>query len=815
MASRNFSSAATTSSASHSPGCLCLSMCVQPTRELAQQIQKVVRSLGDFLNVTSHACVGGTLVRDDIRILRDGVQVVVGTPGRVYDMIKRQELSLAAVKIFVLDEADEMLSRGFKDQIYDVFQHLPAKVQVCLFSATMPEEILEISQRFMRNPIRILVKRDELTLEGIRQFYIAVEREDWKLETLCDLYETLTITQAIIYCNCFPAEDHQVLTDKGYLYLADVEAHFAVNPTLNVACYVDGKLKYSPIGPDRLVKATGTFRHIEFDKAGQLGAAPVSLVPTDNHRMYGRLGPIERRAIGTGPWMGYKQGVTPAYAIHSAGSVLAEGAKDNRTAFQFKANFELGVEPDGMELPFMSALGLTTPGQSDAFLQLYGYWLGGGWLDGKDGTVCFAPVKAKDWAYLQALLSQLPVTCVVQQETRDNGQRSHRINDPQWFGFFAEQYGHKYMGRKAADAVLAAAARRGGAQPAHRTGAVAVAVPMEVDASVDLAASVTSEVVQPVQPTSLAVPTIAAADTGEIFSPTPLDAEDIKSAKWLWHWVFTRLDRRQLRLLIAGLRYADGDQAHGDAGGRRGGSIYTSSTRFRDELVLILTHAGYATGFTRTLVKDEHKGMNRQGKPIVASQNGWRVDYSDDVRATEPKLVVETDVSETVKTGTVWCVEVPTKDQLIMFRRVLKTEAGVIIKAARPLIVGNTRRKVDWLTDKMSARDFTVSSMHGEMTGAERELIMKEFRSGSSRVLITTDLLARGIDVQQVSLVINYDMPANRENYIHRIGRSGRFGRKGVAINFVTSEDVRAMREIEAFYGTQIEEMPMNVADLI
>ena len=82
-------------------------------------------------------------------------------------------------------------------------------------------------------------------------------------------------------------------------------------------------------------------------------------------------------------------------------------------------------------------------------------------------------------------------------------------------------------------------------------------------------------------------------------------------------------------------------------------------------------------------------------------------------------------------------------------------------------------------------------------------------------MLITTDLLARGIDVQQVSLVINYDMPANRENYIHRIGRSGRFGRKGVAINFVTSEDVRAMREIEAFYGTQIEEMPMNVADLI
>merc|ERR1712156_1084034 len=101
------------------------------------------------------------------------------------------------------------------------------------------------------------------------------------------------------------------------------------------------------------------------------------------------------------------------------------------------------------------------------------------------------------------------------------------------------------------------------------------------------------------------------------------------------------------------------------------------------------------------------------------------------------------------------------------------------------------------------------------MNQTERELVMREFRSGSSRVLITTDLLARGIDVQRVSLVINYDLPSNRENYIHRIGRSGRFGRKGVAINFVTSEDIPEMKELEQFYNTQIEEMPMDVADLI
>merc|ERR1711963_619801 len=103
----------------------------------------------------------------------------------------------------------------------------------------------------------------------------------------------------------------------------------------------------------------------------------------------------------------------------------------------------------------------------------------------------------------------------------------------------------------------------------------------------------------------------------------------------------------------------------------------------------------------------------------------------------------------------------------------------------------------------------------GELNQQERDLVMREFRSGSSRVLFSTDLLARGIDVQQVSLVINYDLPTNMENYLHRIGRSGRFGRKGVAINFVTTQDVRLIKDIERYYHTQIEEMPNNIADLL
>jgi len=131
------------------------------------------------------------------------------------------------------------------------------------------------------------------------------------------------------------------------------------------------------------------------------------------------------------------------------------------------------------------------------------------------------------------------------------------------------------------------------------------------------------------------------------------------------------------------------------------------------------------------------------------------------------------------------------------------------------VIFCNMRRKVDWLTEQMRKANFTVVAMHGAMEQSERDEIMTQFRAGDARVLITTDIWARGIDVSQVSLVINYDLPNDRELYLHRIGRSGRFGRKGVAINFVKNDDIRILRDIEQFYSTQIDEMPMNVAELI
>ncbi|XP_054776842.1 eukaryotic initiation factor 4A-3 [Prosopis cineraria] len=174
---------------------------VSPTRELASQTEKVILAIGDYINIQAHACIGGKSVGEDIRKLEYGVHVVSGTPGRVCDMIKRRTLRTRAIKLLVLDESDEMLSRGFKDQIYDVYRYLPPELQVVLISATLPHEILEMTNKFMTDPVRILVKRDELTLEGIKQFFVAVEREDWKFDTLCDLYDTLTITQAVIFCN--------------------------------------------------------------------------------------------------------------------------------------------------------------------------------------------------------------------------------------------------------------------------------------------------------------------------------------------------------------------------------------------------------------------------------------------------------------------------------------------------------------------------------------------------------------------------------------------------------------------------------------
>lgn len=190
-----------------------------PTRELSTQIYNVLENLSSFMGVDTMLLVGGNNRRDDIQALSSTPrQVLVGTPGRVYDMLKNLSFSSKDLRMFVLDEADEMLSRGFEDQIYEIFRYIPRSCQTVLMSATMPPEALKMTEKFMENPIKILVQNEELTLEGIRQFFISIDKEAWKLETLIDIYNKLSISQSIIYCNTKRTADWLVsqLTDREY-----------------------------------------------------------------------------------------------------------------------------------------------------------------------------------------------------------------------------------------------------------------------------------------------------------------------------------------------------------------------------------------------------------------------------------------------------------------------------------------------------------------------------------------------------------------------------------------------------------------------
>lgn len=176
---------------------------LSPTHELAIQNLHVCQSLGQFMNLRSHLLVGGKSIDDDKTILLDDNKphLVVGCPGRVHDMLRRGWLSAKDVDLIILDEADEMLSMCFKEQIYNIFQFINSTVQVGLFSATMPDDVRLLTEKFMRNPISILVNSEMLTLEGLSQFYIALLDDQQKYLTLKDLFQNLTLSQTIIYCN--------------------------------------------------------------------------------------------------------------------------------------------------------------------------------------------------------------------------------------------------------------------------------------------------------------------------------------------------------------------------------------------------------------------------------------------------------------------------------------------------------------------------------------------------------------------------------------------------------------------------------------
>lgn len=173
-----------------------------PTRELAAQVHKVIKGLSKNIGLKTVLAIGGVMGGDQVREIKEGAQVMIGTPGRVYDIITNRAgpQSVSQLHTIVLDEADEMLSVGFKDQVREIFLVSPQEAQICLFSATLNPDVMSITKKFMRNPVEILVETEDLTLDGIKQFYVQLREQD-KFGCLMDLYQSMVVTQCLIYCN--------------------------------------------------------------------------------------------------------------------------------------------------------------------------------------------------------------------------------------------------------------------------------------------------------------------------------------------------------------------------------------------------------------------------------------------------------------------------------------------------------------------------------------------------------------------------------------------------------------------------------------
>ena len=187
-----------------------------PTHELAKQIATVITNIGSMMlcsqsgseseseqKLVVKTILGGTSIRDDIKELRENTpHIIVGCVGRVYDMLSKRHICAETIQMFVLDEADEMLSKGFGEQIHNMFQnYFNTDIQVVLFSATLPPDIIQLTNRFMRDPVRIMMKPEELNLKCITQYYIAVQNDNMKFDVLKDLFAAISVSKCIIYCN--------------------------------------------------------------------------------------------------------------------------------------------------------------------------------------------------------------------------------------------------------------------------------------------------------------------------------------------------------------------------------------------------------------------------------------------------------------------------------------------------------------------------------------------------------------------------------------------------------------------------------------
>ncbi len=189
------------------------------THELSDQTANFIRDVGKYMKITVSLSIGGNPRHQNGRECRNGAHVVVGTPGRIYDLVTSGDLSFADLRCFVIDEADEMLKDRFADQVSAIVKlGIPDSCKIAFFSATMPPEVKDLANSILTNPVRIILKTEDVKLDGIQQYYLTFERDDWKIEALCDIFEAINVSCSIIFCNSKERAErlHTTLTERGF-----------------------------------------------------------------------------------------------------------------------------------------------------------------------------------------------------------------------------------------------------------------------------------------------------------------------------------------------------------------------------------------------------------------------------------------------------------------------------------------------------------------------------------------------------------------------------------------------------------------------
>ena len=238
--------------------------------------------------------IGGSPVRQDVSEMKKNTpHILVGTPGRVFDILRNNYIDPRTIKLIVLDEADEILSDGFQEQIYDILQYLPSDAQIGLFSATMPQELEQLTVKFLRDPVKILVKADQITLEGIKQFYVGLEDDNTKFATLKDIFSLIVMSQCMIYCNSIRRADvlYDEMIHEDYPV---IKIHSGMSETERRQSHNDIKS-----GNARVIICTDLFaRGIDIQQVGYVINYDIpSNVHTYIHRI-GRSGRWGRKGVG-------------------------------------------------------------------------------------------------------------------------------------------------------------------------------------------------------------------------------------------------------------------------------------------------------------------------------------------------------------------------------------------------------------------------------------------------------------------------------------------------------------------------------------